>query len=140
MKDPQRRGERWLTQAEHDLEVANYDLQGGFYAAACFRAQQTAEKALKAFLIATAERVVLGHSVLELIQRCETYEVSFAPLRSKAGKLDRFYLPTRYPDSLPGGIPSEVFDKEDGEEGLRVAADVVDKTKKLMREMDDLSN
>jgi HEPN domain-containing protein len=139
MKDPQRGG-RWLTQAEHDLQVANYDFQGGFYAAACFDAQQTPEKALNAFLIAMGERVVLGHSVAELIQRCETYESSFAPLRSKAGKLDRFYLPTRHPDSLPGGIPSQVFDKEDGEEALRVAADVVEKTKKLMGEMDDLSD
>ena len=87
MKDPQKEGERWFRQAEHD---PSYNFDGGFYAAACFNAQQTAGKALNGFLLAKGERPVLGHSVAELIQRCETYEPSFTPIRSKAGKLDRF--------------------------------------------------
>jgi len=135
MKDPQKEGKRWLMQAVHDLELASYDFQGGFYAAACFNAQQTTGKALKGFLLAKGERVVLGHSVAELIQRCETYESSFAHLRSRAGKLDRFYLPTRYPNSLPGGIPSEVFDKEDAEGALQVAAEVVERARELIGEV-----
>lgn len=134
MKDPQREGKRWLRQAEYDLELARYNFEGGFYAAACFNAQQTAEKALKAFLLDKGERVVLGHSVAELVQGCETYDSSFATLRSRAGKLDRFYLPTRNPNGLPGGIPSEVFDKEDARGALEVAAEVVEMARKLIEE------
>jgi len=29
-----------------------------------------------------------------------------------AATLDQYYVPTRYPDGLPSGIPSHAFDKE----------------------------
>jgi HEPN domain-containing protein len=50
MKDPVAEAARWLKQAQYDLEVAKYNAEGQFYATACFSAQQSAEKALKAFL------------------------------------------------------------------------------------------
>lgn len=30
-----------------------------------------------------------------------------------AKELDKYYLPTRYPDALPGGVPFEVYDDPD---------------------------
>jgi HEPN domain-containing protein len=33
--------------------------------------------------------------------------------------LDKYYIPTRYPDSLPGRIPAEAFDKWDAERSVR---------------------
>jgi len=29
---------------------------------------------------------------------------------ASAKKLDRYYIPTRYPNGLPGGVPSRYFD------------------------------
>jgi len=43
--------ERWLKQAKADLAVAQTLLSTEHYAAACFHAQQGAEKALKSVLI-----------------------------------------------------------------------------------------
>lgn len=40
----------WIDQAEGDLEHAKHDLKSGFYDWACFSAQQSAEKAVKAAL------------------------------------------------------------------------------------------
>lgn len=41
-------GRRWLTSAEQDLEFARFSADGGYAAQACFAAQQSAEKAVKA--------------------------------------------------------------------------------------------
>ena len=40
--------QRWLDAAVEDLRHARYAEEGGFYAHACFSAQQAAEKAVKA--------------------------------------------------------------------------------------------
>jgi HEPN domain-containing protein len=37
----------WLDQAEHDIEVAEYNFEGNMLDAAAFYSQQAAEKALK---------------------------------------------------------------------------------------------
>lgn len=41
---------RWLSQAQYDLQAARVNEQNGIYAWACFLCQQSADKALKAFL------------------------------------------------------------------------------------------
>ena len=46
--NPRAEAERWLAQAQSDLAFAEYGLDGGFYAQACFMCQQAGEKALKA--------------------------------------------------------------------------------------------
>lgn len=113
MRDPVREAERWLRQAEVDLGAARR-LADGFSALACFHAQQAAEKALKAILYAAGERVVLGHALAELGERVERVSPEYGRLRSDVAKLDRYYVPTRYPNGLPaGGDPSLAFDEDD---------------------------
>jgi len=41
--------QRWLKQALHDRDAARLNREHGFHEHACFLAQQSAEKALKAF-------------------------------------------------------------------------------------------
>ncbi len=132
MKNPKAEGERWLRQAEYDLRAAEHNLEGTFYSVACFHAQQAAEKALKAFLYAQGERVVIGHSVAMLCQRCGNYEEKFADLAKRVGKLDRFYMPTRYPNALPGGIPAEFYDRKDATEAIALASEAIEAVKDLL--------
>lgn len=61
---------RWLDQAQYDLKSALWNIQGEFYADACFKSQQACEKALKAFCYSKGERNVLGHSTRDLLVRC----------------------------------------------------------------------
>jgi HEPN domain-containing protein len=109
MRDRRAEGERWLRQAENDLAFARVALREKYFAQACFTAQQTAEKALKAIAYGAGERLVLGHSIVELIARLVDRFPQLAELREIAGILDQFYVSTRYPNGLAGGVPFEAF-------------------------------
>jgi HEPN domain-containing protein len=130
MQEPKGEAARWLTQAEYDLRAAQTNADSELYAYACFIAQQAAEKALKAILYAYGARQVLGHSVADLSRQAAKKDKSLEPLTAQAAKLDRFYIPTRYPNGLPGGIPAEVYDRADGDEAIQLARQVVDTVKK----------
>jgi HEPN domain-containing protein len=117
--DPRDEGERWLRQARRDVDDARYNQAGGRYHLACFLAQQAAEKALKGYLYAQGEDRAWGHSVADLARQAAEYDARFEALISVGGGLDRHYIPTRYPNGLPGGIPAEAFDADDAEKALR---------------------
>jgi len=130
--DPKTEGLRWLRQAEHDLSDADYSRAGGRYNLACFLCQQAAEKALKAFLYSQGAEQVLGHSVAELATECGNLDGEFRALKPKAAPLDHYYLPTRYPNSLPGGIPAEAFDESDAKRALALAGEVIGVVKRKL--------
>ncbi len=123
------RGEagRWLRQAERDLDDAEFATRGSRYHLACFLAQQSAEKALKAFLFFKGAERVWGHSVAELCRDAAELDGEFAELGKIAGSLDKYYIPTRYPNGLPGGIPAEAFIEDDARSALGIARRVIGK-------------
>lgn len=123
--DPREKALRWLRQAEQDLDSAHFLLTGRRYNLACFLAQQAAEKAVKGLLYALGAEDVWGHSVAELCRDAAGLASDFAPLVSQGAVLDKYYIPTRYPDSLPGGIPAEAFDQEDAERAIRLAENIM---------------
>lgn len=125
MKDPKSEGKRWLEQAARDLEAAETNSRENLWWIACFLAQQAAEKAVKAFLYWSGERLVLGHSVVELLKEAAKKDPLFGNLVADGSKLDRFYIPTRYPNGLPGGIPAETYDVKDAREALESAGAIV---------------
>lgn len=124
-RDPKAEGRRWLRQAEHDLGDAQYSLDGRRFNLACFVCQQAGEKALKGFLYARGAEQVLGHSVADLAEECGNLDPEFRALRARAAPLDLYYVPTRYPNSLPGGIPAEAFDESDARRALGLAGEVI---------------
>ena len=109
MKKARNEAERWLRQAESDLAFAALGAREGFPAQACFTSQQAAEKALKAIHYLSGARFVPGHSLVELLERAAVQREGLLHLRDSARQLDQYYIPTRYPNGLPGGIPAEVF-------------------------------
>lgn len=123
--DARAEGRRWLAQAENDFAFAQLASRERFFAQACFNAQQAAEKALKAFLYAAGAEEVRGHSVAELIDECAKIHAEFAGLRARVAPLDQFYVATRYPNSLPGGIPTEVFGAPEATRALDLASEVL---------------
>jgi HEPN domain-containing protein len=119
-------GRRWLLQAEQDLDDAEFNLSGKRYNVACFLAQQSAEKALKAYLFSKGAEEVWGHSVAELCKDTQTFDPEFRQLETIAGPLDKYYIPTRYPNALPGGIPSKAFDENDAKRAILMAKEVIE--------------
>lgn len=126
MKNPEKESRRWLEQAEYDLKTSRWNAEGKLFAPACFWSQQAAEKAVKAYLYAKGERFVLGHSVAELLQKCNAYDEDFESLIPTGALLDRFYVPTRYPNSLPGGIPAHAYSQKDCSEAIDLAQRIFD--------------
>ncbi len=137
--DPTKEGERWLLQAERDLEDAEFCSNGRRYNLACFLAQQASEKALKAFLYAKGEERVFSHSVAELLNRAMEYDEKFKECRSSS-LLDKYYIPTRYPNGLPGGVPYEAFDEVDARRAIELAKNTIEIVRMKLDELKKLTS
>lgn len=102
---------RWLERASQDLAVARLVLKEGYTAHACFLAQQTIEKALKAYLLGKTSTYPRLHKLDELLNECMALDPAFHTFLADCIMVDQYYIPTRYPDSVagvgPGSIPSE---------------------------------
>ncbi len=134
MKDPKKEGERWFLQAESDLRFARVAVREGFFAQACFICQQSGEKALKALAYRQGERLVLGHSLFDLIERLESAYPDLTKLRADAGLLDQYYVATRYPNGLPAGVPSQVYREEQAVQAVALLENIVRTVRRLLDE------
>src|SRR5262245_21477164 len=132
MRQPDVEAGRWLAQAESDLAFAEVGVREGFFAQACFVCQQVGEKALKALHYQRGARVVLGHSLVELLLDLLSERPDLADLRDAARQLDQYYIPTRYPNGLPGGVPAEAFTSRQATEAVAHARDFVARARTIL--------
>jgi len=108
------RSKDWIDQAEGDLEHAINDMRSGFYDWACFSAQQSAGKAVKAvFQKMGAE--AWGHSVYDLLQALKEGVMVDEELLENALELDKAYIPTRYPNAHPSSSPRRRYTRREAE-------------------------
>jgi len=119
-------GKRWLEQSVEDLKWARDLAERGGYHIACFLAQQVGEKAIKAFLYAQGEEVVLGHSIERLCHSASKFDAEFLNKVKRWSILDGYYVPTRYPNSLPDSIPAKVYTQEAARDAVRLADEIVE--------------
>jgi HEPN domain-containing protein len=121
-----------LKQAHQDLHWSRHLAEQGAYHLACFLSQQVAEKALKAFLYAQGDELVIGHSVARPCAAAAVYEPQFAIHARSWSILDGYYIPTRYPNGLPDGIPAEVYTQQAAQSAVDLAAEAVDLVSSLL--------
>ncbi len=133
-RDPKSEGARWIRQAEQDLEDARFLQEGKRHNLACFMGQQAGEKAVKAYLYHQGAEDVWGHSLADLCEDAKLLNMMFDVIKSMAILLDKYHDLTRYPHLLPGGIPSEAYDAEDGERAVYLAQEVISFVKVQMVE------
>ena len=98
MRQPEAEARRWLAQAESDLAFAEVGVREGFFAQACFICQQAGEKALKALHYRRGARMVLGHSLAELLLDEEGRK---PPAGREGGRRRRLSFVLTSPRSLP---------------------------------------
>ncbi|NPA49655.1 MAG: HEPN domain-containing protein [Thermodesulfobacteria bacterium] len=126
---------RWLRTAEMDLRAARILAQEGEYALSCFHAHQCGEKALKALWNAH-DISPWGHSLVKLIRELERVDLQlYTELKGfleTAAALDKYYIPTRYPNGLPDLSPDEVYTRREAEEALRLVEPLYQKVKDLV--------
>ncbi len=103
MSDPERVEEsgRWIRFAHEDLEIAQLIVtQSSVSRAACFHAQQAAEKALKALLIARGRDFPKTHELFGLSRLLpENLEVGVTD--EELISLSKWAVEPRYPGDLP---------------------------------------
>ena len=116
----------WLYFAESDLRLAYKALEEELFHLVCFHAQQTAEKLLKSQFIVHNKPVPKIHSLIELANRLSGIITGIEAFMDDFRSLDRFYLPTRYPDALPGSLAEGLPLKKDAEEALASAQKFLD--------------
>src|SRR3972149_8240162 len=123
-KDKKTEARNWFVQAQSEFEDAlMLEKRKRFYLS-LFLSQQATEKALKAFLFFKGEEELFTHSVKDLIDIALVYDKDFENIKS-AKNLDRYYVPTHYPNGLAGNVPAEFFDKPEECEGAQKRARAV---------------
>lgn len=111
----------WLFFADSDLALAQAALEKSIYHLACFHAQQAVEKFLKACLVKQQARVRKTHSLVELYELVVPFTPDLRDSRSMLEKLDQYYVPTRYPDALPGSLPEGLPNEDDAKRAIEDA-------------------
>lgn len=115
---------RWLAFANDDVRMARLAEREEIWSQVCFHAQQAVEKSLKGLLAWAGDLLPRTQVIADLwaAQSVETRQ-GWSDLQSRLVALDRFYIPTRYPDALPGSLAEGTPGREDAAEALAVAED-----------------
>lgn len=114
--------DRWYSFAEEDLRMAELALGESLHNQTCFHSQQCVEKAIKALLITVQPDSAppKTHSVADLLKKVPA-RIALKLPAGLAGAMDAFYLPSRYPDTLPGSLPDGNPTAAQAREALRLA-------------------
>lgn len=118
--------EYWFQFAREDLAMAELARQAGICNQVCFHAQQCAEKVVKGLLSEQGMLPPRTHRLSDLLPLLQPNPFSDIVLDLQL--LDRFYIPTRYPDALPGTLAEGMPNEADADEALMVVRQVVQRS------------
>lgn len=122
---------RWLATAGQDLAAARVLHGSRMYSQSCFLCQQAGEKALKA-LWRLHDADPWGHSVQRLVEEFSGDLEAREEWINQAALLDKYYIPTRYPNGLPDLTPGEVYREDDSTRGLSSAEALISGVTRLL--------
>lgn len=114
--------QEWIKQAEEELNMAKYLLEGGYFKGVCYHAQQSVEKSIKSRLFKKGWELEKTHSIGRLIAIAEDYKIKFNLSEEDVLFMDSIYR-GRYPIEaglLPLGEPKET----DAKKAINIAQSV----------------
>jgi HEPN domain-containing protein len=115
----------WRAGAAQDLRIALL-LAENEANAACFHAQQSAEKALKCALVFAVDDVPRSHVGTTMLDELARAGFSASEdVRDAVRVLDRYYAPTRYPDAVGDIDPSRLYTVKDSMAAIEFARCVI---------------
>ncbi|MFW9914517.1 MAG: HEPN domain-containing protein [Candidatus Thorarchaeota archaeon] len=114
----------WLRQADKDLHHSEMSLESQDYEWACFSAHQAAEKAVKA-LLQSQHTDAWGHTVSKLILLSKEPQQLPNGLLDKCKRLDRHYIPSRYPNAHDSGAPMDFYTEDDARDAIETARAII---------------
>jgi HEPN domain-containing protein len=109
----------WIEKAEGDWFTAQREYRARNhpnYDAACFHAQQTAEKYLKAWLQESGKSIPRIHNLVELVSLCIEIDGTFTALEPELRGLDVYAVRTRY--------PGQSANKEEALEAINISKNI----------------
>ena len=116
----------WFRQAEADLRHARNSLDDGDFEWSCFAAHQAAEKAIKAVFLKEGMDA-WGHTLTALIGNLPSpSEPLPETLLNHARILDKYYIPTRYPNGFDSGAPTDYYTEEEAHNAIRLAEAILE--------------
>ncbi|BER91754.1 HEPN domain-containing protein [Atrimonas thermophila] len=123
------RHQDWLRQAEKGSKRAQRSVEHGDDGWARFTAHQTAEKAVKALHLFWGQEA-WGYVVAKLLRELP---ISVPEELIERGKvLDGYYIPPRYPNGFPEGVPFEHFGSLQTREALEHARSIIEPVRSQM--------
>lgn len=102
------------------------------YNQVCFHAHQAAEKSLKALVAHEGAEPPKTHRLTELLTLLVRSEPTLEDLGDELNALEIYYIPTRYPDAMPGSLAESLPGQEEAKEALATARKVFEITRKII--------
>ncbi len=124
----------WMSQAKHDMEAARGSLEHGAYEWACFQAEQSAEKALKAVIVFHGKAAPKLHKLGVLIGIMKNVDPRFRGIHIDIADLQSYTFTARYPFLIPGNFetPHDYITKEDAQICIQQAQIILNLIKELL--------
>lgn len=119
-----------MDQAKGEFKAARDLFATSNYAWCCFACHQAAEKALKAILEHFGTPTA-GHNLIALINEVSKFTAVPSGVETACRILNRYYIPTRYPDAFPSGASIHMFNRDDAEEALGHVGKVIELAGKI---------
>lgn len=125
------RTEDWMREAEAELQAARDLLTHGHWSWCCFTCQQAAEKALKA-VGEHFRQHPHGNNLNLLLRALQPYIAAPEEIQQACARLNRYYIPTRYPNAFDRGAPVDQFFEQDAKEAVRDAELVIEFARRVI--------
>lgn len=109
----------WLRQAQEELNMAEYLLHGEYFKGACYHAQQSIEKAIKARLFKKGWELEKTHSIERLIAIGKDYRIHLSLSDKEIVFMDSIYR-GRYPAEA-GLLPLKEPSEKDAKKAVEIA-------------------
>ncbi len=123
---------QWMKQAEEELNVSLYLLQGKFYKGSCYHAQQAIEKAIKALLLNKGWDLEKIHNVNRLMALCNDYTIHISLSDDDIVFIDSIYK-GRYPADI-GLLPLGEPDEHDAARATTIATQIVNEMNEYIKQ------
>jgi HEPN domain-containing protein len=115
----------WWDQAAKDLDVARVAAGAGHFEWAAFAAQQAAEKALKSVVLGSGGEP-WGHLLTAIVDGLPERLRTPAEIRDAARRLDKHYIPSRYPNGFASGFPGQLYTAGEADGAIADAARILE--------------
>lgn len=115
----------WWDQGGRDVRHARHALDDADYEWSAFAAQQAAEKVLDAVIMSRGGEP-WGHLLTALVEALPADIEAGADVVAAANRLDKHYLPARYPNGFAAGYPGKLYTRGEAEAAIADAQAIIE--------------